>query len=171
MSKCAVVSDQVSHGYRMNHFEIWNWKSAGRRALRAFHPNQGLTLGRDDWSKTAILLGSRGGEGVLRCGWQCLSMALHPHDIVSSTSGEGWVFSVSLSLNEQKGWATLQKRLGAQVEACKNLTILLSQGDPRIVSRVVLQTKLHWHSKSIIYICGWVGTFFGDVLQNFKLFK
>lgn len=32
--------------------------------LTAFHPNQGLSLGKDDYPKTRILLGSRGGEGV-----------------------------------------------------------------------------------------------------------
>lgn len=50
--------------------------------LTAFHPNQSLTLGRDDWPTTAILLGSRGVKVGLRCGWQCLPVALHPHEIV-----------------------------------------------------------------------------------------
>lgn len=156
MNKCTVASDQISHRHRMNYFEIRNWKSAGRRAPDSLSPKSRFNLrkGWFSWDSNTAWQQRR-----WRCEWQCLSTALHTHEIGYSTSGEGWICSISLSLIKQKWWATLQKKLGAQVETWENFTILLSQGYPRIFCRIVLQIKWYWYSKSIIDICGSVVTF------------
>lgn len=71
--------------------------------LTVYHSNEGLTWGRGDWAKRTTLLGSGRGGGLLKVWVATVVHGLTPSwHIVSSTSVEGSVCSVILTLNGQK---------------------------------------------------------------------